>query len=148
MFLHPSALLRTKFAFWFPPFSTQNRTEDPSSSAWKIRAHPHVKSVSARAEDPRRSAQLSMGVHAEQPRNSSEKLSFPCHVPYMCMSVCSGIFLPCHICSVNSTVAISMHLEGVASYFITNRFTLALYCNCYIAPCDGYCPPMHCHNTY
>ena len=77
MLLDPSALLRTKFAFWF-------------ESARKIRARPHGKSASAytesasaRAEDPRRSTQLSAGVGVEQPRNSSEKVSFPCHVPYI-----------------------------------------------------------------
>ena len=68
VFLDPLAWLRTKFAFWFPPFSIRIRTEDSCPSARKIRACPHGRSASFRAE---------------QPRNSSEKLSFPCHVPYL-----------------------------------------------------------------
>ena len=59
-FLILALLLHTKFAFWFPPFST-----------W-IRG----KFVSACAEDRRRSAQLSAGVRVEQPRNSLEKVKF------------------------------------------------------------------------
>ena len=39
--------------------------------------------VTSNWEDPRHSAQLSVGVHAEQPWNSSKKLSFPFHVPYV-----------------------------------------------------------------
>ena len=83
VFLDPLALLRTKFAFWFPPFSNQIRTEDSCPSARKIHAHPHGKSAAparkfrgTRAENPRRSAPNNHGI----PR---KKLSFPCHVLYV-----------------------------------------------------------------
>ena len=49
--------------------------EDSCPPARKIWSRP--------AEDPRHTAQLSAGVCAEQPRNSSKKLSFPCLVPYI-----------------------------------------------------------------
>ena len=45
VFLDPLALLRTKFAFWFPPFSNRIRTEDLCSSARKIRTRPHGRSA-------------------------------------------------------------------------------------------------------
>ena len=53
-FLILALLLCTKFAFWFPPFSTRIRG----------------KLASVRAEDPRPSAQLSAGVCTEQTWNS------------------------------------------------------------------------------
>ena len=68
VFLDLLALFRTKFAFWFPPFSNRIRTEDSCPSARKLRG--------ARAENPRRSARNNHRI----PR---KKLSFPCHVPYM-----------------------------------------------------------------
>ena len=48
MFIDPSALLHTKFTFWFPPFSTQNRTEDPRPPACKICVRPCERSASFR----------------------------------------------------------------------------------------------------
>ena len=54
VFLDLLALLRTKFAFWFPPFSNRIRKEDSCPSAQKIRARPHGRSASTRAEVPRR----------------------------------------------------------------------------------------------
>ena len=88
-FLDPLALLRTKFAFWFPPFSNRIRTEDSCPSARKIRARPHGRSVPARTEDPRPPAQKFRGARVENPRHSTrnnhgilqKKLSFPCHMP-------------------------------------------------------------------
>ena len=84
VFLDPLALLRTKFAFWFLPFSNQIRTEDSCPSVGMIRARPHGKSAAparkfrgTRAENPRRSARNNHGI----PR---KKLSFPCHVLYVC----------------------------------------------------------------
>ena len=97
MFRDRLALLRTKFAFWFPPFSNRIRTEDSCPSARKIRARPHGRSASARAEVPRRPrggsaapARKFRGTRAENPRRSArnnhgiprKKLSFPCHVLY------------------------------------------------------------------
>ena len=41
VFLDPSALLHTKFAFWFPAFSTRIRTEDPCPTTRKIRVGLH-----------------------------------------------------------------------------------------------------------
>ena len=80
VFLDPLALLRTKFAFWFPPVSNRICTEDSCPSARKIRACPHGKSAAparkfrgTRAENPRRFARNNHGI----PR---KKLSFPCHV--------------------------------------------------------------------
>ena len=61
VFLDRLALLRTKFAFWFPPFSNRIRMEDSCPSARKIRARPRGSSALFRAE---------------QPRNSSEKVKF------------------------------------------------------------------------
>ena len=40
VFLDPLVLLRTKFAFWFPPFSNRICTEDSCPSVQKIRARP------------------------------------------------------------------------------------------------------------
>ena len=82
MFRDRLALLRTKFAFWLPPFSNRIRTEDSCPSARKIRARPHGRSASARAEVPRRPR----GGSAAPARNNHgiprKKLSFPCHVLY------------------------------------------------------------------
>ena len=54
VFLDPLALLRTKFAFWFLPFSNQIRTEDSCPSVGMIRARPHGRSVPVRTENPQR----------------------------------------------------------------------------------------------
>ena len=78
VFLDPLALLRTKFAFWFPPFSNRIRTEDSCPSAWKIRTRPHGRSTSTRAEVPRRPRGSSAapawkfrGTRVENPRRSA-----------------------------------------------------------------------------
>ena len=81
VFLDPLALLRTKFAFWFPPFQTE--------SARKIRARLRGRSAPTRTEDPRPPARKVRGTRAENLRRSAQnkhgipqkKLSFPCHVP-------------------------------------------------------------------
>ena len=80
VFLNPLALLRTKFAFWFPPFSNQIHTEDSCPSARKIRARlpgksaaPTRKFYGTHAKNPRRSTRNNHGI----PR---KKLSFPCHI--------------------------------------------------------------------
>ena len=70
MFLNPLALLRTKFAFWFPPFSNRIRTEDSCPSAQKIRACPCFRVMY------RMCYTYSTYVLYIQ-------LSFPCHVPYV-----------------------------------------------------------------
>ena len=62
VFLDPLVLLRTKFAFWFPPFSNRIRTEDTCPSARKICARPHGRSAPTRAENPRRSAWNNHGI--------------------------------------------------------------------------------------
>ena len=54
VFLDPLALLRTKFALWFSPFSNRIRTEDSCPSSRKIRARTHRRSAPARTENPRR----------------------------------------------------------------------------------------------
>ena len=69
VFLDLLALLRTKFAFWFPPFSNWIHTEDP-------RPAPARKIRGARAEFPRHPCGKSASFRAEQPRNSSEKVKF------------------------------------------------------------------------
>ena len=75
MFLDRLALLRTKFAFWFPPFSNRIHTEGSCPSARKIRARPRGRSAPARAEVPRRPrgssaapARKFRGARAEVPR--------------------------------------------------------------------------------
>ena len=81
-----------KFAFWFLPILTRIRTEDLCPSARKIR--------STRVEDLRRSKQLSTGVRAKQPRNSSEKVQF---------------FVLCtvHLLETRLNVLIILHLHSV-----------------------------------
>ena len=88
MFLDPSALLCTKFAFWFPPFSTQICTENLCPPARNPRP-PARKIRGTCAEDPHCSAQLSTGVRAEQPWNSSEKVkvSVSCTVCYCLLHI-------------------------------------------------------------
>ena len=55
--------------------STPARMKNLCPPAWN--PHPPARKFrDTRAENPRRSAQLSAGVHAEQPRNSSEKVKF------------------------------------------------------------------------
>ena len=76
VFLDLLALFRTKFVFWFPPFSNRIRTEDSCPSARKIRARPHGRSASTRAEVPWHPCRKSASFRAEQPRNSSEKVKF------------------------------------------------------------------------
>ena len=97
MFLDPLALLRTKFAFWFPPFSNRIRTEDSCPSARKIRARPHGRSASACAEVLQHPCGKSASFRAEQPRNSSEKVKFSvsCTVPqtmYVMQSYIAGLY--------------------------------------------------------
>ena len=94
VFLDPLALLHTKFAFWFPPFSNRIRTEDSCPSARKIRARPHGRSASACTENSRSPARKFRGTRAENPCHSTrnnhgiprKKLSF--RVMY-CMSYAS-----------------------------------------------------------
>ena len=76
VFLDLLALLRTKFAFWFLPFSNRIHTEDSCPSVRKIRARPCGRSASARTEVPWHLCGKSASFRAEQLRNSSEKVKF------------------------------------------------------------------------
>ena len=88
-----------------------------AAPVWKIR--------STRAENPRRSAQLSAGVRAEQPRNSSEKVKFSvsCTV--------RAVLRPCtpisnmHVCTPLHRLSKSDIKEGLCtcSAFLLNDFS-------------------------
>ena len=105
------------------------------------------KFVSACAEDPRHSAQLSAGVRVEQPRNSSEKVKFSvsCTVyRYICKCACVSVCIYTHKThNKHSCKHAPPHISTTTVFYsFTRAETLIRTCPCAIYVWLLYYPPI------